>query len=122
MRVAIHIIWAAEKDATAAEQPLSALMSQSESASLDDVDLKSVCCSLLGVGQAYVRRMVKPSQRHISGFFDCTPGRARDRASQGQGSKWSWTVSMAGEESQFGRVHLNGNGARKRKPVVPAYP
>src|SRR5437879_5938899 len=72
MRLAIHIIWAAEKDATAAEQPLSALMSQSESASLDDVDLKSVCCSLLGVGQAYVRRMVKPSQRHISGFFDCT--------------------------------------------------
>src|SRR5437660_9860310 len=43
--VAIHIIWAAEKDATAAEQPLSALMSQSESASLDDADLQSVCCS-----------------------------------------------------------------------------
>src|ERR1043166_2358323 len=114
MRVAIHIIWAAEKDATAAEQPLSALMSQSESASLDDVDLKSVCCSLLGVGQAYVRRMVKPSQRHISGFLDCTHPAGHEIARhKDKGSKWSWTVSMAGEESQFGRVHLNGNGARK---------
>src|SRR5439155_14882447 len=65
MCVAVYVVRSAQKHAAAAQQPLSPFMSKSESASLDDVDLKPIRCLLFRVGQVCARRMVKPSQRHL---------------------------------------------------------
>src|SRR5205085_3215411 len=70
MCVAVYVVRSAQKHAAAAQQPLSPFMSKSESASLDDVDLKPIRCLLFRVGQVCARRMVKPSQRYLSGFFE----------------------------------------------------